>query len=114
MAGAELCPSPSGQRWARDRQSCIPLLAPKACLASRSRLVVQSMDLTSAKPNQRSRNGTLRLGEEDAKSVLLLFGNLGTGKWIVFLSPPPPPFELIIFFFKGFFFLLIFSFYIYE
>lgn len=89
MAGAELCPSPSRQRWARDGQSFNPLLPPKACLASRSRLVVQSMDLTSAKPNQCGRNGILRLGKEDPKSVLLLFGNLGTGKWIGF--PPHFP-----------------------
>lgn len=88
MAGAELCPSPSRQRWARDGQSFIPLLPPKACLASRNRLVVQSMDLTSAKPNQCGRNRTLRLGKEDPKSVLLLFGNLGTGKRIVFFPPP--------------------------
>lgn len=70
------------------------------------------MDLTSAKPNQCGRNGTLRLGKEDPKSVLLLFGNLGTGKWIVFPPLTSPAFGLIIF--SRVFFLLIFSFYIYE
>lgn len=57
------------------------------------------MDLTSAKPNQCGRNGTLRLGKEDPKSVWLLFGNLGTGKRIEF-PPLLPAFEL---FFKGYF-----------
>lgn len=108
MAGAELCPSPSQQRWARDGQSFILLLPPKACLASRNRPVVQSVDLTSAKPNQCGRNGALWLGKEDPKSVLLLFSNLGTEKQIVFPQPPllpPAPFELIIF--QGFFLLIL-------
>lgn len=89
MARAELCPSPSQQRWARDGQSFIPLLPPKACLASRSRLVVQSMDLTSAKPNQCSRNGTLQFGKEDPKSVLLFVQQSGDRR-ADNISPPSP------------------------